>query len=284
MAEQPSSDEAVATTDELAGGKTSPVAEGDRPTPNGLQKNKKASPRFRWRVLLVIPLALLVLVAYYVPRQRAQQKAIASLKEMNAAVRTQPVLLPGLRELMGDEYAEEVIEVYLGNPQLDEEKLSVLTGIGSLQKLELAGSSLTSAGMVHLRGLNNLYTLHLADTKITDEGMVHLAGLRGLAILSLDNTAITDAGLVHLAGLPQLERLYLSGTQITDDGLAHLAKITSLKELACVDTAMTDAGLEHLKGLKNLEVLKVFNTNVTREGLEELRTVIPQVVVWEPSE
>jgi Leucine-rich repeat (LRR) protein len=280
VTEQPSSVEVVSNDGGIARDPEGGEAKPGSTSP----KVQQSAFHFRWRILLLIPLAVVILIAYFVPRQRAQHEAIVALKELNAALRTQPVLVPGIGALMGEEYAEEVTEVYLRSPDVKDEDLSVLAGINSLQKLELAGSPITSAGMVHLRGLTNLYTLHLADTNISDEGMHHLSRLRGLAILSLDNTQITDDGLVHLSGLPQLERLYLSGTAITDQGLAHLANITSLKELACVDTAMTDAGLEHLKGLKNLEVLKVYNTQVTRAGLEQLREVIPQVVIWEPDE
>jgi hypothetical protein len=258
-----------------------PSRSEDQPPPPAKSDRQKWF-HFRWRVLLVVPLAVALLAAYFIPRQRAQHQAIASLKEMNAQVRTQPVLVPGLRALMGDEYAEEIIEVYLRNPQLEDEQLSVLAGIKSLQKLELAGSSVTSAGLVHLRRLTNLYTLHLADTRVSDEGMKHLSGLRGLGILSLDNTSITDAGLAHLAQLPQLERFYLDGTAITDEGLAHISRLTTLKELSCANTQISDAGLEHLKKLKNLEVLKLFNTNVTQEGMEDLVEALPDCKFWFP--
>jgi Leucine-rich repeat (LRR) protein len=227
---QPSSVEVVARD-----GENPQVPEGGEVSPAATSaKNRRSALYFRWRILLLIPLAVVILVAYFVPRQRAQHAAISALKAMDAPMRTQPVMIPGIDTLMGQEYAEEVTEVYLRSPDLKDDDLRIFKGINTLQKLELAGSPITSAGMVHLRGLTNLYTLHLADTKVSDEGMQHLAKLRGLAILSLDNTQITDDGLKPLSRLPRLERLYLSGTAITDDGLAHLANITSLKELACV--------------------------------------------------
>ena len=239
---------------------------------------------FRGRVLLVIPVALMVLAAIYVPRQVAQRRALVALKAINAPVRTQPLLVPGIAQLFGEEYAQEITDVYMRNPEVSDEDLHIVAGLRSLQKLELAGSNVTSAGIENLTGLLNLYTLHLADTKVTDEGLTHLARLRSLGILSLDNTPISDAGLMHVAKIPKLERLYLDGTGISDAGLAHLSGLVTLKELACVGTKITDAGLQHLRGLENLEVLKVYNTQVTRAALEELHTVLPKCMIWEPDE
>jgi len=239
---------------------------------------------FRGRVLLVIPAAFLILAAIYVPRQIAQQRALVALKAMNVPVRTQPVPIPGIAQLFGEEYAQEITDVYMRNPDVSDEDMHIVAGLKSLQKLELAGSSVTSAGIENLKGLPNLYILHLADTQVTDEGLAYLPRFQNLGILSLDNTAISDDGLANVAKIPNLERLFLDGTGISDDGLAHLSESITLKELACVGTKITDAGLVHLKGLYNLEVLKVYNTAVTRAALEELHTVLPKCMIWEPDE
>ena len=72
---------------------------------------------FRGRVLLVIPLAILVLALIYVPRQIAQHRALEALKQSKAVVRTQPIVVPGAAQLFGEEYAQEIVEVYLVEPQ-----------------------------------------------------------------------------------------------------------------------------------------------------------------------
>ena len=64
--------------------------------------------------------------------------------------------------------------------------------------------------------------INLYGTQITDAGLVHLKGLASLTELSLDETQITDAGLVHLKGLTSLTTLGLGGPQITDAGLAEI--------------------------------------------------------------
>jgi len=237
----------------------------------------------RWQVFLMIPLAVLVLCGIYVPRQMRQHRAIVALKQWGAVVRTQPVALFGLELLLPQAYADEIVEVYWRDPELDEERLAVLNGLSTVEKLELSGSRVTSEGLQHLTGLAKLYMLHLDGTQVGDDGLKHLSRLRSLGVLSLDKTRVTDAGLLQLARMPQLERLYLNGASITDAGLAHLAGLAGLKELSLVETQISDVGLAHLRGLKNLEMLKIHDTRVTQAGMNELHAALPNCVIWVPS-
>jgi len=90
--------------------------------------------------------------------------------------------------------------------------------------VELGGTQVTDAGLVHLTGLTKLEELHIPGTQITDAGLVHLKGLTNLKGLDLGGTQVTDAGLVHLKGLTNLKWLNLNGTQVTDAGVAELKK------------------------------------------------------------
>ena len=237
----------------------------------------------RWQILLLIPLALLLLAGFYVPRQIRQRRAIAELKRLDAVVRTQPIGLFGLELALPPAYADEIVEVYWRDPGLQEQQLAVLAGLSTIEKLELSGSKVSSEGLRPLAGLSKLYMLHLDGTQVGDDGLAYLASLRGLGVLSLDNTRVTDAGLMQLQRFPQLERLYLNGTSVTDAGLAHLARLKNLKELSLVETQISDAGLVHLQGLKNLEMLKVHDTQVTQKGMDDLHAALPQCVIWVPS-
>jgi len=240
--------------------------------------------QLRWQVLLLIPFALALLAGFYVPRQLRQQRAIGTFKRLNVVVRTQPVALFGLELVLPQEYADEIVEIYWRDPALDEKELAVLAGLGTVEKLELSGSNVTSEGLRHLSGLSKLYMLHLDGTQVGDEGLAHLSRLRGLGVLSLDHSRVTDVGLAQLRRMPQLERVYLNGTPITDAGLEHLAGLNKLKELSLVETQISDAGLVHLKNLKNLEMLKVHNTRVTQAGMDELHAALPKCVIWLPSQ
>jgi len=240
--------------------------------------------QIRGRIFLLIPLALIVLALFYGPRQYAQREALVGLKEMGAVCRTQPSPLPGVAAVFGEDYAQEITDIYLRTPDVDHEQLSVVSGLSTVQKIELAGSGADSTTLENLGRLPNLYTLHLADTQVDDAGLPHLSRYKNLGVLSLDRTKITDAGLVHLKNVPQLERLTLDGANITDEGLAHLGQLTSLTDLSCVQTQITDEGLKHLHALKRLKILKVYETGITKEGIAAFHKAVPECVIWEPTE
>eukprot|EP00913_Durusdinium_trenchii_P008800 g8266.t1 len=250
---------------------------------SGQAMGKVAKPRyrwfaFRWRFLLLIPLALIVLLAVYAPRQHRQKQTIAALKERGAILRTEPLGLPFVAQLAGKEYDQKITEIYWLDPKIADDDLRLLEGVGTLQKVDLTGSKVEGEGLRHLAGMDDLYILHLGGTRVTDAAMPHIARLPSLGILSLSETKVTDSGLKHLTELKHLERVFLDGTSITDDGLAHIAELSQLKELNLTDAAITDRGLAHLKGLKNLELLKVDGTKVTKAGLADLLKSLPKCV------
>ena len=95
---------------------------------------------------------------------------------------------------------------------------------GRITSIDLRGTQVTDAGLVHLKGLTSLKELILSYTQITDARLLHLKGLTSLQRLGLDGTQVTDAGLEHLKGLTGLEYVYLNNTQITDAGVEDLKK------------------------------------------------------------
>ncbi len=120
--------------------------------------------------------------------------------------------------------------------------------------------------------------LNLTGTNVTDAGLVHLKSAPELTILTLGHTAITDKGMKHLAQLAKLEELVLFGTQITDAGLEHLRGAATLRELGLQSTSITDAGLESLQQIRCLETLELRNTAVTSKGVRRFREKRPCVV------
>jgi hypothetical protein len=75
-----------------------------------------------------------------------------------------------------------------------------------LQYLQLSGTRVSNAGLVHLRALAGLKVLWLYDTPISDAGLVHLRGLAGLRVLNLRSTLTSAAAVDALqAALPQCE-------------------------------------------------------------------------------
>lgn len=234
---------------------------------------------FRWRFLILIPAAFLVLLAVYGPAQHRQKQALSSLKEQGAIVRTEPIGLPFVDQIFGSEYNQKITEVYWLDAEVTDENLAVLENISTLRKIELTGTNVNGDGLKHLAGQKDLYTLHLGKTPVTDAMMPHLDQLPNLGILSLSETRVTDAGLEQLAASKGLERLFLDGTSVSDAGMEHLTHLSKLKELSLKNVPITDRGLNHLKKLKNLEILKIDNTQVTESGVADFVKTLPKCYV-----
>lgn len=239
--------------------------------------------RVRWRLLLPLLLLLTLLGGRTLYRQHQQQRAKAQLDAWNVPYRTQPIAPPAAWWLP-PALADEIVEVYWRDPDLDERRLALLVPLSTIEKLELSTAPLTPSGLRMIARLRRLDTLHLDGTTVTDEGLIELVGLQGLRVLSLDDTKVTDEGLRWLARLRQLERLSLNGTRVSDAGLGHLVSLSNLKELSLVGTQITDASLVHLARLRRLELLKLHHTQVTLEGMQRLHAALPQCVIWLPSE
>lgn len=95
------------------------------------------------------------------------------------------------------------------------EELDDKTAVAALDKL---------GAMIKRSKEGSVVYVNLTGTLITDAGLVHLKEMPNLQELNLDGTKVTDAGLVHLNGLTKLTYLYLDDTQITDAGAADLQK------------------------------------------------------------
>lgn len=79
--------------------------------------------------------------------------------------------------------------------------------------------------MADIRDLKNLQQLDLGGTQITGAGLVHIRELKGLQRLTqLAETQIDDAGMAQIQEL-NLQGVGLSGTQITDAGLFHIREL-----------------------------------------------------------
>lgn len=136
-----------------------------------------------------------------------------------------------------------------------------------LQRLELSGTAVTSAGLAHLRGLKNLQRLNVCLTAVDDEGLEHLAAMSQMRRLTVCSSKITGSGFAHLTGMKQLDSINLHSSPASDAGLAAIGKITSLRRLEIVHTNVTDAGLAHLSGLVNLRQLHIASHDTTQAGL-----------------
>ncbi|WP_238389256.1 leucine-rich repeat domain-containing protein [Urbifossiella limnaea] len=141
----------------------------------------------------------------------------------------------------------------------------------ALQMLDLSGTAhreekgpltdLTPLAGMNLAGLTKL---DLSGTEVGDAGLVHFKGCKKLTALQLRGTPVTDAGLAHFEDCKELQVLNLGWTRVGDAGLAHFKDCKNLKGLALNWAAeVTDAGLAHFKGCSDLTTLLVDHTKVT---------------------
>lgn len=139
------------------------------------------------------------------------------------------------------------LAVNLAETEFGDSDARLLADLTTLQRVDLTGTQVTHAGMVHLRSLTQLQMLLLNHTNVSDRGLKHLEPLTHLRFLGLTHTPITDNGLVPLRTLLELEYLLLSHTRVTADGLNHLKRLTRLQGLSLVGTRIADADLAELK-------------------------------------
>jgi len=145
--------------------------------------------------------------------------------------------------------------------------LKRLAGQDQLRRLELSGTAITSAGLIHLKELKNLERLNICLTAVDDRGFEHLAGLTKMRRMVVCASKITGAGFQHLQGMKELESINLHSAPASDAGLEAIGKLTSLRRLEIVHTHVTDAGLKHLASLVHLQQLHVHGPETTAAAL-----------------
>ena len=251
------------------------------------------SPKRRWfrfslRTLLVVVVLLCLPLGWFAARLRdaeRQRKAVEAIRAAGGAVKydyqeaggwgAEPNAPAWLREVVGDDFFSDVVEVHLLGTTFGDESMEHLKRLTNLNGLGLNDTQVTDAGLDHIKRLPSLEALYLGGTDVTDAGLKSLKGLKTLEVLSLCDTEVADAGLVHLQTMTNLKSLVLSRTQVTDAGLEYIKGLTHLEDLVLSETQITDAGLMHLNGLTNLRTMLLSDTQVTEEGIEELRKALP---------
>ncbi len=162
---------------------------------------------------------------------------------------------------------------------------------GDATTLDLGGvRDIGDADLADIGRLTRLERLDLSGTSITDAGVLHLRGCEALRDVNLSWTATGDGALRALAGKPHL-RTFRSGNSVTDDGVAllhewpvfktwqggpeHIALLdpTPSPNLLWLRGPFTDRGIDHLRGLDGLFALNLDDARLalTAACLESLR-------------
>jgi sugar lactone lactonase YvrE len=234
--------------------------------------------------------------------QHAKDKPLlAEIKRLGGSATIEVDAPEWLREIAGDEALPvfgRITEIVLNErtdghkeptPKKPEDRVTDewlkqwLAGQDRIQRLELSGTAVTSAGLVHLKHLKNLEILNVCLTAVSDDGFEHLADLTKMKRMVVCSAKITGSGFKHLRGMTQIESINLHSAPATDEGLEAISKLPSLKRLEIVHTKVTDAGLKHLAGLTNLRQLHVASHDTTEAALPFLAklTELDQLDVYE---
>jgi sugar lactone lactonase YvrE len=218
-------------------------------------------------------------------RQYARDRALlAEVKRLGGKAVTEVVAPNWLRAITGDTALSSfsrIVELDLNertdghkeptpkplSDRVTDDWLKRLAGQDLLRNLQLSGTAVTSAGLIHLKDLKNLERLNICLTACTDEGFEHLAGLTKMKRMTICASKITGSGFAHLGGMKQLESINLHSAPASDEGLAAIGKLTSLLRLEVVHTQVTDTGLKHLATLKNLRQLHIHGPQTTEAAL-----------------
>ena len=168
-----------------------------------------------------------------------------------------------VRNLLGDDFFNDVVEVSMGFPSvadtITDTDLQCLRGLPQLRILLLGNCPhVTNAGMENLKGLVQLESLTIYGIGVTNAGLENLEGLLHLKRLMLIDSKADGYGLKHLKGLSQLGELILGGFDIAIPGRPE-----------------HDAQLECIKGLTQLQRLAIDSTNVTPDDVEMLQRALP---------
>lgn len=151
--------------------------------------------------------------------------------------------------------------------RVHDDTLKLLVGQDQLRRLEVSGTAVTSAGLVHLKDLTNLQFLNVCLTAVSDDGFEHLANLTKMRRMTVCASKITGSGFAHLSNMKQIESINLHSSPASDAGLETIAKLTTLRRLEIVHTNVTDAGLKHLGSLTNLRQLHIHGKETTETAL-----------------
>jgi hypothetical protein len=161
---------------------------------------------------------------------------------------------------------------------------------GDATELDLGGvQEVGDAELEAIGRLTRLERLNLAGTAITDAGVAHLRRLDALRDVNLSWTRTGDGALRALAGKPQLATFH-SGVSVTDDGIAlfhewpafktwqggeerlGLVEYESKPTFLALRGAFTDRGLASLRGLDGLFGLNLDDRRlaITAAGMRPL--------------
>ncbi len=157
----------------------------------------------------------------------------------------------------------------------DDESLSQLAKLRTLQGLQITNGRITAAGIGKIATLPALNRLAFEDTPLNDDAMRSLATAKGLNTLSLEGCAVTSQGVKHLQQLPELKSLLVADNALSPEAIGHLAAFPALEELSLPGkTALTEEEVVSIAGIKKLRALNLSGSTVTDAAMPQIASIV----------
>ena len=146
----------------------------------------------------------------------------------------------------------------------------------------------TGVGFSALKDCPKLERLTVAGMSMTDAGFEAISQITQLQELHTWHTYQTEAANAHIAKLPNLKALRMGqrlpwgggkAVSLSDESLKIYAKIQSLESLAIGEAHFTVAGLAVLKELPKLKKLELYQTDLPETDVPLVREALPGVTV-----
>jgi len=196
--------------------------------------------------------------------------------------------------------ADQLAELRLRCPALDDSQLAELNRCRSLHSLEIMSDRITDQSLTVLvegaprlcsmelssSGINGrflsklageMFWLRLDDCAITDEALKSLPQIPNIEVFSIRHAVnVTDAGIKDVSSLKMLTGLDVTGTKISKVGLLSLSKLESLDTMVLDDCkGINDDCIETLVAFPSITRLSIQNTSLTEAGVMRLREKLP---------
>lgn len=156
-----------------------------------------------------------------------------------------------------------------------DEGLAAIKSWKKLKRLDIHGTKASDTTLEHISGIGTLEALNVGSAMITDVGLERLSSLPNLKELTIGGNELGDAGLQALRQLPGLTFLDLSGRQGTDSNVwtismsdRGLEALLTLKELRELRFGCTSLGV----GIEGTRFATVSAMSVTARWLEKMKT------------
>jgi hypothetical protein len=151
----------------------------------------------------------------------------------------------------------------------------------ALKGLRMNNCKVQENDLSSIEAMQSLQKLILSDNEIDEIDLSALSNLKRLHTLFINNNLLDKIDLEPLKGLKNVEALTLSGNELESVDLSPLKEMNSLKELHLDDNFLTEIDLNPLQNLDELFLSLENNPLVNIDlgplsNIENLRIILPE--------